>query len=114
MPAIVQKRLVAPEVRIYVIGKHTLAFEMRSPNLDYRVHQDAQVIPVEVPKKEAKLLRRLMRKLKMDFGAADFKTNPETNEFVFLELNTSPMFARFDQESNGAICNAMVDTLYDE
>lgn len=112
MPAIVQKRLVAPEVRIYVIGNHTLAFEMRSPNLDYRVHQDAQVIPVEVPEKEAKLLRQLMGKLNMDFGAADFKTNPETNEFVFLELNTSPMFARFDQESNGTVCDAMVDTLY--
>ncbi|HEY4675923.1 MAG TPA: hypothetical protein VIJ01_02120, partial [Candidatus Angelobacter sp.] len=40
-PAIVQKRLVPPEIRIYVIGAADFAFEVRSPSLDYRVNQDA-------------------------------------------------------------------------
>src|SRR5262245_37812786 len=44
MPAIVQNRLIAPEVRIYVIGRSALAFEVRSRSLDYRVHQDAELI----------------------------------------------------------------------
>ena len=39
-----QKRLVAPEVRIYVIGQSAFAFEVRSNSLDYRVNQDAELI----------------------------------------------------------------------
>ena len=112
MPAIVQNRLVPPEVRIYAIGNHVFAFEVRSQHLDYRVKQDAQVIPIETPTHEANLLRQLMATLQMDFGAADFKTHPETQQLVFLELNTSPMFVRFDRVSQGALCSAMIETLY--
>ncbi len=110
-PAIVQTRLVAPEIRIYVIGDHSFAFEMRSPSLDYRVKQDAVVLPLSQVPSEVEPLRVLMSKLKMDFGAADFKSDPQTGKLVFLELNTSPMFARFNQVSNGALCRGMLETL---
>jgi glutathione synthase/RimK-type ligase-like ATP-grasp enzyme len=111
MPAIVQKRLIAPEIRIYVIGQSAFAFEVRSVSLDYRVNQDAELILLpEVPQEEV-LLRKLMLRLGMDFGAADFKTDPETGRLIFLELNTSPMFARFDQVSGGALCSAMIREL---
>ncbi len=112
MPAILQERLGAPEVRIYVIGGAAMAFEMRSPSLDYRVRQDADVILLEdVPAKEVGGLRRLMAKLRMDFGAADFKTDPATGELVFLELNTSPMFARFDYASEGRVSAFLLEAL---
>ncbi|NER99558.1 MAG: hypothetical protein F6J86_38060, partial [Symploca sp. SIO1B1] len=111
MPAIVQNRLVAPEVRIYVVGNHAFAFEIRSQHLDYRVKQDAQVIPLATIPAEVELLRKLMVTLGMDFGAADFKTDPNTEQLVFLELNSSPMFVRFDQVLDGALCEAMIQTL---
>jgi glutathione synthase/RimK-type ligase-like ATP-grasp enzyme len=111
MPAIVQKRLVAPEVRIYVIGRSAFAFEVRSTSLDYRVNQDAELILLPEIPQEVVLLRKLMLRLGMDFGAADFKTDPETGQLIFLELNTSPMFARFDQVSNGQLCAAMIREL---
>jgi len=111
MPAIVQNRLVAPEVRIYVVGNHAFAFEIRSQHLDYRVKPDAEVIPLETVPQEVELLRKLMVALQMDFGAADFKTDPHTKQLVFLELNSSPMFVRFDQVLNGALCEAMIETL---
>lgn len=110
MPALVQKRLAAPEVRVYVIGQETFAFEMRTESLDYRVKQDVELILREPPE-EASALRCLMKKLQMDFGAADFKTDPETGRLTFLELNTSPMFARFDYDSQGQLCRAMVRAL---
>jgi len=110
-PAIVQKRLVPPEVRIYVIGAADFAFEVRSPSLDYRVNHDAELnLLPEVPR-EVSRLRTLMSRLGLDFGAADFKTDPETGQLVFLELNTSPMFARFDQVSGGKVCAAIVGEL---
>ncbi|MEO1428378.1 MAG: hypothetical protein AAFV71_04795 [Cyanobacteria bacterium J06633_8] len=111
MPAIVQNRLVPPEIRIYIVGNRAFAFEIRSQHLDYRVKQDAQVIPVALPEAQVELLRKLMAALQMDFGAADFKTDPQTKELVFLELNSSPMFVRFDQVVNGTLCEAIIDTL---
>ena len=110
-PAFVQPRLVAPEVRVYVIGNHSFAFEMRSPSLDYRVHQDAEVVPMPVVPDVISGLRELMSTLQMDYGAADFKTDAETRELAFLELNSSPMFARFDMEVNGALAQSIVRTL---
>ncbi|MGK7940232.1 MAG: hypothetical protein AB4062_08810 [Crocosphaera sp.] len=110
-PAIVQNRLVSPEIRIYVIGEQALAFEMRSQSLDYRVKQDAEVISLSEVPSEVESLRVLMAKLNMDFGAADFKSDPQTGKLIFLELNTSPMFARFNQVSQGALCKAMLKTL---
>ena len=111
MPAIVQKRLVPPEVRIYVIGQSAFAFEVRSSSLDYRVNQDAELILLPEVPQEHSLLRKLMSRLGLDFGAADFKTDPDTGQLVFLELNTSPMFARFDQVSGGQLCAAIIHEL---
>ncbi|MEM9264447.1 MAG: hypothetical protein AAGA46_02885 [Cyanobacteria bacterium P01_F01_bin.13] len=110
-PAIVQNKLVAPEIRIYIIGNHAFAFEVRSHSLDYRIKQDAELLLLETVPPEVDQLKALMTALKMNFGAADFKTDPKTQQLVFLELNSSPMFARFDQISNGALCKAMVQEL---
>lgn len=110
-PAIVQKRLVAPEVRIYVIGQFAFAFEVRSNSLDYRVKQDADLILLPEVPKEVCMLRELMSRLRVDFGAADFKTDPDTGQLLFLELNISPMFARFDEVSGGQLCEAILQSL---
>lgn len=110
-PAIVQKRMVAPEIRIYVIGQFAFAFEVRSRSLDYRVKQDAELILLPEVPKELVMLRKLMSRLRMDFGAADFKTDPDTGQLLFLELNASPMFARFDEASEGQLCDAIVHEL---
>jgi glutathione synthase/RimK-type ligase-like ATP-grasp enzyme len=110
-PAIVQKRLVPPEIRIYVIGQFAFAFEVRSNSLDYRVNQDAELFMLPEVPKEVDMLRTLMARLGTDFGAADFKTDPDTGQLLFLELNSSPMFARFDQASEGQLCAAIIHEL---
>lgn len=110
-PAFIQPRLVQPEIRIYVIGGKSMAFEMRSPSLDYRVNQDATVVLMESTPCEAEQLMQLMQLVGLDFGAADFKTDQATGQLQFLELNTSPMFAQFDIESAGKLCELMINHL---
>ncbi|HEX6751332.1 MAG TPA: hypothetical protein VF092_28835 [Longimicrobium sp.] len=113
-PFIVQNRLVQPEIRLYRIGGRFVAFEMRSEVLDYRTTAATQVIPrplSEVPRELCDGLARVMDALAMDFGAADFKTDPETGRFVFLEINSSPMFYGFDLSSRGAVSDAILDAL---
>ena len=52
-----------------------------------------------------------MDHLAMNFGAADFKTCPETGELIFLELNSAPMFSAFDKIAGGAVVGSLVSFL---
>jgi hypothetical protein len=72
------------------------------------VNQDAELILLPQVPQEVSRLRNLMSRVGLDFGAADFKTDPETGQ---LGLNTSPMFVRFDQVSGGKVCDAIVAEL---
>jgi hypothetical protein len=110
-PAIVQERLIPPEVRVYGVGGRLFAFEVRSEELDYRAG------PVEVlylgapPPEIAGGVRRLMDELRLDFAAADFKTSGDGAGLLFLEINNAPMFTRFDMACSGALSAALCDWL---
>lgn len=110
-PAIVQQRLVPPEVRVYAIGDRYFAFNVISPELDYRSTQNCRVEPTKTPIKLTGPYAALLALLGLDFAAADFKTCPETGQLLFLEVNNGPMFAAFDLATNGELCNAMIQTL---
>lgn len=111
-PAIVQERLVAPEVRIFGIGGRFIPFHVRSDALDYRTSPETRVEPAAaIDTALLDGLGRLMEALEMDFAAADFKTHPQTGRLVFLEINSSPMFAAFDGASHGAVTSAILDEL---
>lgn len=113
-PAIVQQRLVSPEVRIYGIGGRFLPFAVISDQLDYRADRGTRVEPMPLHCIDAALiasLARLMDRLGMEYGAADFKTDAQTGELVFLEINSGPMFAAFDRASGSAVSDAILDYL---
>ncbi len=114
-PAIVQEELVPPEVRVFRIGEKFFAFDVSSPDLDYREHQNVKLEALaEVPQALAGPLRLLSDELGLNFAAADFKTCPRSGRLIFLEINTSPMFAAFDRAARGALTGAMADWLTGE
>jgi hypothetical protein len=84
---------------------------LRSEALDYRTDPRVEVAAVPAPAALTAPLGRLMDGLGLDFGAADFKTCPETGRFLFLEVNSAPMFAGFDRVAAGALCDAIWDWL---
>lgn len=110
-PAIVQQRLVPPEVRVYAIGDRYFAFNVISPELDYRSTQNCRVEPTEVPIELVEGFGALLAMLGLDFAAADFKTCADTGRLLFLEVNNGPMFAAFDRAANGELCRTMVHAL---
>jgi hypothetical protein len=111
-PAIVQQRLVPPEVRIYAIGRKYFSFNVISAALDYRATQDCRVeFNGTPPTGLTDPFGALLAELKLDFAAADFKTCPEKGHLLFLEVNTGPMFVAFDRASDGKLCEAMIDAL---
>ena len=111
-PAIVQSRLSQPEVRIYRIKDCLIAFNMQTESLDYREKQDVRVsLLPSAPGEEAEGLVRLMDSMGLDFGAADFKTDPETGRLCFLEVNSSPMFSHFNYASGDRLANMILSAL---
>jgi glutathione synthase/RimK-type ligase-like ATP-grasp enzyme len=113
-PAIVQQRLVAPEIRIYGVGGRFIPFHVISDQLDYREDRSTRVEPRPLESIDPALiasLARLMDRLGMEYGASDFKTDPETGELVFLEINSGPMFAAFDRASGYAVSDGILDYL---
>ena len=110
-PAIVQELLVPPELRIYRVGKQFLSYNIASDALDYRTTPNCTVTATRNDPTLIRPLRRLMDELRLDFGAADFKTCPDTGKYLFLEVNSSPMFAAFDAVSNMGVSRAIGEFL---
>lgn len=119
MPAIVQRRLIGPEYRIFLVGPATFSFRVDSPLLDYRAdHSSVNVVNADITAPELseveKPLRVLAEMIGLDFCAADFKTDPLTGELIFLEVNEQPMFALFDEVCGGRLCDSLLDSLVGE
>jgi len=113
-PAIVQEKLVPPEIRVYRVGERFFAYQLVADALDYRTTADCNVVPLELEDLPAGLiegLRALTDRLQIDFGAADFKACTRTGRMLFLEINNGPMFAAFDAVSAGRLTDALVDFL---
>jgi hypothetical protein len=110
-PAIVQERLVPPELRVFAVAGRHLGFEVISPRLDYRADPAPRIVPRPVPAALARRLDGLMARLGMDWGAADFKADPRTGALKFLEVNSNPMFWGFDRAGDGSVRAALLDAL---
>ena len=113
-PAIVQQQLSYPEYRVYIIGSELLVFQLSSESVDYRIDNDCRIECVSnetLPKEIRDGLLSLSSDVKLDFGAADLKTDPEGDRICFLELNNQPMFAAHDKVCNGALSRLIVDEL---
>lgn len=110
-PAIIQPRLVLPEIRIFVIGVKSFSFSIVYDAVDSRTAECEVQIIQSVSQEISQKMKKLMELLGMNFGAADFKTCPKTGDLLFLEINSNPMFSRFDQIAGGTVCDAIIDFL---
>ncbi len=110
-PIFLQEKMIAPEVRVFGIGKQLFAYKIHSELLDYRIDKAVRIEHIAVPRYLRKGLLALMQKLSLDFCAADFKTNCHTGKLCFLEINSSPMFAAFDAVSDAVISKAIFNYL---
>lgn len=109
-PRFVQPRLKRPEMRVYKIGRMLMGFRLRSPDLDYRSTQNVSLEEASVPADIGAGLLRLCDRLDLEFAAADFMADAD-GTLHFLEVNTQPMFAAFDQVVQGRLSDAIIDEL---
>jgi hypothetical protein len=110
-PRFIQPHLSRPELRVYRVGGSLFSFSLSSDDVDYREHQRVTLAYVPTPDSIAEKLIALCDTIELDFAAADFMRNDATGEWCFLEVNSQPMFAAFDDVCDGQLCDAMIDHL---
>lgn len=111
-PALVQERLVSPDVRVFRVGRHFFGFTIATDMIDYRADTGCKVEALKaLPARLVAQLQSLTDALGLDFAAADYKASAATGDLKFLEVNTAPMFVAFDIAGGGCLTRAMLETL---
>lgn len=111
-PAIVQRKLGGSDVRIYSVNNNYVGFQVWADKIDYREsrHRHIELLP-HISEKVIRRLQCLMEVMELDWCAADFKADSESEDLTFLEINSNPMFSVFDRVAQGVIMKAVLDFL---
>lgn len=114
--AYVPKRV---EIRVTVVGNAILAAEIHSQASDRSKHdwriydlENTPYLPHELPEPLAERCRRLVRELRLFYGAIDLVLTPD-GRYVFLEINPSGQWAWIEELCGLPIAQAHVRLLKD-
>ncbi len=111
-PAIIQQKIVGPDIRIYRIGKQFFGFKIESEVLDYRQAKARKIQFLnKLHSPIVKKMRKLLDEMGLDWGAVDFKYELKTKKYYFLEVNSNPMFSAFDKVSHGRLSASIFEAL---
>jgi len=109
-PVTIQEYVPGTNIRSYVIGESIYSAEIRSPSLDFRDDQEAQLIPVELPRVVEQQCLAIAKAFFLEWTAIDWRLKPN-GEYVFLEANPSPMFLHFEYQTGFPITQELVNLL---
>jgi glutathione synthase/RimK-type ligase-like ATP-grasp enzyme len=96
-PVIIQVYIpAAADVRVTVVGVQVFAMAIDSRGTSYEVDfrvslAEARTSATTLPEDDASLLRELMARLELVYGAIDLRLTP-SGEYVFLEVNPAGEF----------------------
>ncbi|MCK7527854.1 MAG: hypothetical protein MZV64_64715 [Ignavibacteriales bacterium] len=112
-PVQFQEMIKGVDVRVYGIEDKIFIAEIRAAKtLDFRGDKDAEIVPVELPEKIKQDCLKIMELFDLKFYfVTDIRYNKETDEYVFIEANPSPMFTYFENKSGYPISESLVNLL---
>lgn len=110
-PMFVQEKLAGENLRVFCIGGRLSCFHLQTQALDYREDAGVTVTRVDVPEPLRLTTLELAERIGFDYCALDFRCRHEMDEPVFLEVNSFPMFVRFDDAGENCLADAVLDFL---
>lgn len=110
-PQFVQHRLQGENLRLFWIDGQPFCFHLQSEALDYRDDPHVQVTQIEPPDELLTPTQQLVQRIGFDYCALDFRCTGGWEQPVFLEVNSFPMFVRFDDASENRLVDAILDFL---
>jgi len=115
-PVIFQERIVGDDLRVMLAGDDivsSVAIRTPAQHLDFRADPtysegDAAYEPVELPEDIKALCRAAARRCGLVFAGIDIKRT-DTGEWVFLELNSSPVYLDVELKVGHPISRAIAE-----
>ena len=111
LPTQFQALIPGHDVRVHVAGDRPFASEIASDAVDYRyAHrygQETTMRPIELPVEISERCVSLTRALGLEFSGIDLKRTPD-DEWYCFEVNTSPGYSYFEQQTGQPIAEALV------
>ncbi len=115
-PVIFQEYIPADvDLRITMIGEQIFPAAIHSQETEYKVDfrmtmEKARFEAVELPPKVVRMLRELMKRLGLVYGAIDMRRTPK-GEYVFLEINPAGQWLFVEERTGQKISDALADLL---
>ena len=113
-PTQFQEFVEGMNVRVHVVGDRLFATRIETDAIDYRYAsrhgKEAKLCPVELDEEVYHRCLRLANSLGLPFAGLDLKITPHDEVFCF-EVNPSPGFSYFQQETGEPIADAVADYL---
>jgi glutathione synthase/RimK-type ligase-like ATP-grasp enzyme len=109
-PVKIQEYIAGTNIRTYVIGDSIYAAEIRTSQLDFRLDEESELIPLTLPYAVQKQCLDIAKVLRLEWTAIDWRLKPN-GEYVFLEANPSPMFLHFEKITGFPITQQLVKLL---
>lgn len=110
-PQFVQEKLAGENLRVFSIGGRPFCFHLQTTSLDYRDDAGVQVVQTDVPENLKAPTLALADQIGFDYCALDFRCRSGMDQPVFLEVNSFPMFVRFDDAGRNCLADAVLDFL---
>jgi glutathione synthase/RimK-type ligase-like ATP-grasp enzyme len=110
-PMFVQEKLAGENLRVFSIGGTPFCFHLQTQSLDYRDDAMVSVVQVDVPEILKEPTKAMAERIGFDYCALDFRCRQGMHEPVFLEINSFPMFVRFDDAGQNCLADTVLDFL---
>lgn len=109
-PVLFQELIDGPDVRIHVVGSELFAEQIWSEAIDYRTTRGNCFSEVaEIPDRVRTGALAVQRWSGVPFLGIDFKIDPGTGEWFFLEANPMPGYDGYDRRAGGRISSAIAN-----
>lgn len=113
-PMFIQENIAGENLRIFSVNGRLSCYHLVTSMLDYREDDQVDVVEIEVPQPLIEPTKRLVSEKQFDYSALDFRCRSGFEDPVFLEINSFPMFVRFDNVGNHCIVDAILDFLIED
>ena len=114
LPTQFQARITGTNIRVHVVGNRLFPTEIATTAVDYRyAHRDGEQVEmreIELPTEIAVRCVRLSQALCLPFCGIDLMRTPD-DEYYCFEVNPSPAYSYYEQETGQPIARAVVDYL---
>jgi hypothetical protein len=115
-PAQLQAYIPGDNIRVHTVGRLCFGTRIRSNAVDYRYAWEeglaVEMEPVALPDKVAASCIRLASQFQLLFAGIDLKQTPGGDYYCF-EVNPSPAFLVYEQQSGQGISHALAQLLRD-